>query len=208
MTPRTLWTARLLAVLGLSLPGSVTAQESPLALVHRLLLDRQVVVQREAQGPLQATLGQRLANGDLVLTSATSRAAARRTFGSVARASRTWDTPSAYARARPPVPSLVPPNQREETATTSPIPECKSTVSMGLPPVPLGSPASLRPTCVVLPGNPATKAQQWWVAPGNSSRICSTKACAAFGVGARASEVMKRLRETTCSARCRPTGTR
>ena len=77
MNSRTLSTAGLLAVLGLYLPGSVTAQESPLALVHWLLLDQQVVVQRQAQDPLQATLGQRLANGDLVLTSANTRAAIR-----------------------------------------------------------------------------------------------------------------------------------
>ena len=77
MNSRTLSTAGLLAVLGLYLPGTVTAQESPLALVHRLLLDQQVVVQREAEDPLQATLGQRLANGDLVLTSANTRAAIR-----------------------------------------------------------------------------------------------------------------------------------
>jgi len=79
---------------------------------------------------------------------------------------------------------------------------------MGLPAVPWGSPSSLMPMCVVLPGGPATKAQQWWVASGNSSRMVWTKAWAASASGALAAVVMKRLRCTTSSTRWIRAGTR
>ena len=79
---------------------------------------------------------------------------------------------------------------------------------MGRPAVPWGSPASLIPTEVVLPGGPATKAQQWWVASGRSPRTRSTKAWAASASGACASVVTKRLRRTTSSTRWMRAGIR
>ena len=66
------------------LPAAAAAQDN-VALVYRLLLEQQMVVNRNAQS-LQATLGQRLTSGDLVLTSANTRAAIRFTDdGSIVR---------------------------------------------------------------------------------------------------------------------------
>ena len=65
-----------LAALGALLPGAASAQDNSVALVHRLLLDQQMVVTHNAQAD-RAELGQRLASGDLVLTSANTRAAIR-----------------------------------------------------------------------------------------------------------------------------------
>ncbi len=72
---------------------------------------------------------------------------------------------------------------------------------MGRPPVPCGSPSSLMATWAVLPGGPATKAQQLWVASGKSSRTRWMKACAASASGACAPDVMKRLLWIVCSTR-------
>ena len=77
---------------------------------------------------------------------------------------------------------------------------------MGLPAVPWGSPSSLIPMEAVLPGGPATKAQQLWVASGNSSRIRATNAWAASEVGACPPVVMKRLLWITSSTRCNRDG--
>ena len=72
---------------------------------------------------------------------------------------------------------------------------------MGVPAVPWGSPSSLLPTWVVLPGGPATNAQQLCVASENSPRIRATKACAASASGACATVVMNRLRRIDSSTR-------
>lgn len=74
--PRFSVAARLAASLALLLPASAAAQNDNVALVHKLLLDQQMVVTRGAQVQA-ATLGQRLASGDLVLTNANTRAAIR-----------------------------------------------------------------------------------------------------------------------------------
>src|SRR5688500_9813391 len=68
--------AAALTILAAILPAAVAGQESNVALVHKLLLDQQMVVTHQSQSQ-PATLGQRLANGDLVLTSANTRAAIR-----------------------------------------------------------------------------------------------------------------------------------
>lgn len=78
-TPTSSPTARwlgALAVLGALLPAVASAQDASVALVHRLLLDQRMVVTRETQNQ-PATLGQRLASGDLVVTSSNTRAAIR-----------------------------------------------------------------------------------------------------------------------------------
>lgn len=62
----------------LTLPRLAAAQDAgSVALVHKLLLDQQMVVQKQAGAPLVASLGQRLVSGDLVITSANTRAAIR-----------------------------------------------------------------------------------------------------------------------------------
>jgi len=68
--------SRALATLALLVPAAAGAQEANVALVHRLLLDQQAVLTRANQ-PTVATIGQRLNNGDLVTTSANTRAAIR-----------------------------------------------------------------------------------------------------------------------------------
>jgi hypothetical protein len=68
---------RALATLALLIPAAAGAQEANVALVHRLLLDQQAVVQRPNQQPEIAQMGARLNNGDQVLTNANTRAAIR-----------------------------------------------------------------------------------------------------------------------------------
>jgi ferric-dicitrate binding protein FerR (iron transport regulator) len=59
-----------------ALPTAAGAQDNNVALVHKLLLAQEMVVQRGGEGT-PATLGQRLLSGDLVITSANTRAAIR-----------------------------------------------------------------------------------------------------------------------------------
>jgi hypothetical protein len=68
--------SRFLATLALLLPAAAGAQEQSVALVHRLLLEQRAVVTRARQEAV-AQIGQRLNNGDLVTTSANTRAAIR-----------------------------------------------------------------------------------------------------------------------------------
>lgn len=71
-------TYTLLPLLGaLGLPGAAAAQQTNVALVHRLLLDQQMVVVEPNNNQRAAQLGQRLNNGDLVATSPNTRAAIR-----------------------------------------------------------------------------------------------------------------------------------
>lgn len=65
----------VVALTVMALPGA--AQERDVALVHRLLLDRQAVVERGDEGVTRAELGQRLRSGNLVATSPNTRAAIR-----------------------------------------------------------------------------------------------------------------------------------
>jgi hypothetical protein len=64
-----------LATLTAVLPAPLAGQDN-VALVHKLLLAQEMIVQRNAQS-MPATLGQRLSSGDLVLTSSNTRAAIR-----------------------------------------------------------------------------------------------------------------------------------
>ena len=68
--------SRVLATLALLAPAAAGAQETNVALVHRLLLDGQAAVQRGNQTQA-AEMGQRLNNGDVVTTSPNTRAAIR-----------------------------------------------------------------------------------------------------------------------------------
>ena len=65
-----------LTILGALLAAPVAGQEGNVALVHKLLLAQEMAVSRGAT-VTQATLGQRLASGDLVVTSNNTRAAIR-----------------------------------------------------------------------------------------------------------------------------------
>jgi hypothetical protein len=65
-----------LTVLAGILPARAAAQDQNVALVHKLLLDQQLVVTHQSQNA-PAALGQRLANGDLLVTSSNTRAAIR-----------------------------------------------------------------------------------------------------------------------------------
>ena len=69
--------AALLTAVALLLPSAAAGQDNSVALVHRLLLDQQMVVTRSTDILLQAELGQRLTSGDLIVTSANTRAAIR-----------------------------------------------------------------------------------------------------------------------------------
>lgn len=71
---RALLVAPLLA-LGLAADGA--AQGADVALVHALMLDKQLVVSPQNAQPVQATLGHRLRDRDAVFTSANTRAAIR-----------------------------------------------------------------------------------------------------------------------------------
>ena len=78
--PRLLTGACALLILrGIVAPGTLVAQEEDrtLALVHKLLMDRQAVVERGEAGISQASLGERLRSGNLVATSPNTRAAIR-----------------------------------------------------------------------------------------------------------------------------------
>lgn len=68
--------SRRLPMLALLLPATAAAQDANVALVYRLLLDQEAAVVRGTDEQA-AQLGQLLGNGDLVLTSANTRAAIR-----------------------------------------------------------------------------------------------------------------------------------
>src|SRR5688500_4220323 len=86
------------------------------------------------------------------------------------------------------------------------MPEWISTSSIGRPAAPGGSPASLLPIDAVSAGGPGTKAQQLWVASGNSARIASMNARAAAALGAWPRLAIKRLRSMDVSVRCSAAG--
>lgn len=77
MSCRTYMTLRLLTAAALALPSATAAQQTDVALVHRLLLDRQMAVIPPNAPPTEAELGQRLNHGDVVATSPNTRAAIR-----------------------------------------------------------------------------------------------------------------------------------
>ncbi len=88
MNCRTYTTLRFLAALTVVLPVSTAAQQTNVALVHRLLLDRQMVVVSANAAERVAQLGQRLNHEDIVATSPNTRAAIRFTDdGSLVRLS-------------------------------------------------------------------------------------------------------------------------
>ena len=70
---------------------------------------------------------------------------------------------SVYARTRPPVPSLIPPNQRVTVSRTFVIPLLFSTSITGRPAVPEGSPSSEHP--ITPPCGPQIKAKTTWLHP-------------------------------------------
>ncbi|MBI4521541.1 MAG: FecR domain-containing protein [Gemmatimonadetes bacterium] len=67
----------LLSALSFVLPSPAAAQQTNVALVHRLLLDQQMVVVDPNNNQRAAQLGQRLNHGDVVATSPNTRAAIR-----------------------------------------------------------------------------------------------------------------------------------
>ncbi len=73
---------------------------------------------------------------------------------------------------------------------------------MGLPAVLCGSPSSLQPIFAVSPGGPAAKAQQLWVASGNSDLRSSMNTLAFPWEGAWPTVVMKRLLVMVSVIRC------
>jgi hypothetical protein len=69
--------SRALATLALLIPAAAGAQETNVALVHRLLLEQRAVITRGNQPGQVAQIGALLNNGDQVNTSANTRAAIR-----------------------------------------------------------------------------------------------------------------------------------
>lgn len=76
----------VVTLMACAFPPRAVAQQTNLALVYRLMLERRMVVDPLNADPRQAALGERLNHGDLVMTSENTRAAVRFTDdGSIVR---------------------------------------------------------------------------------------------------------------------------